>query len=233
MHLVERPVRDDHIRHRPIPARGQVPPDRLGTGRRAGHGPAGGVGAAPVPPMPARLGGVDKEGQAEEGHDQGMDRASHESPHNTQEKKAGSPSICGPLVPTIVIPGGGGGKSPHDQKRKAAAESVCHGLPVYRACCPPASGVEKCETGANRATLPIPRVGGSTAFQGSGPTLLVWHLRRYAVTGRMSVPITSSGRPTVLQKIPGTATHPLSSPRLGDPGKTHEHPMLLPQLWQR
>jgi hypothetical protein len=52
------------------------------------------------------------------------------------------------------------------QKAAGRGRAICHGLPVYRTCCPPANGVGHCETDADRAVLRQHRCWRARAFQG-------------------------------------------------------------------
>ena len=125
-------------------------------------------------------------------------------------RQGGSSELGGQAAARIrmLIGGVSGSKRPPGSiaenliaRRKAEGRGrlLCRGLPVYRTCCPPANGVGICETDADRASPCRHCWRRGPAFQGSGPTRLVWHLRRDAETGRMSVTLDSSRGTVVLQ----------------------------------
>lgn len=200
----------------------------LGIEGLTGCGSPTGLRTAPVPPQPTCFGCIGKERQAQQGHDQRMHPPSHGTPRHRGDFRAWRPSRCpnpyanwgcvrqqtAALVACLKS-----SRVPKiwsltenlvaRQKAEGRGRLLCHGLPVYRTCCPPANGVSTCETDADRASPCRHCWRRVRAFQGSGPTLLVWHLRRDAETGRMSVKVNSSRRPVVLQMNHCTTIQPL------------------------
>ena len=201
-----------------------------------------------VPAPPAGLGRIDRQGQAEQGHDQGAHPPSHASPHREEEIqhaaiRAGSRRGSQPgRYANGGLEAGQTSAGTFPGSAIWPVSAVKSGRPRQIAL-PRPSGVSNllsaCERGrymrnwCGSGPAPAARMLRASAFQGSGPTRWVWHLRRDAETGRMSVLMDSSGRGIVLQTNSCTVIQPLPPARRDAPTIPHEHPMLLPQLWHR
>ena len=102
-----------------------------------------------------------------------IDRRTHHLTHRSRKRPGTQPPWRRPWLPMLIVcgclgkrlPGGPHSACGRWRKAKGRGRFLCHGLSVYRTCCPPANGVENSETDADRPHSGGIAAGGYVLFE--------------------------------------------------------------------